>query len=81
MNLVCTAGNLYVFVIIARTILSWFPINPSSPLSQVARVIFSITEPVLGPARRVLPSMGQFDFSPLIVLIGLQVFMGAVLGC
>ncbi len=81
MSLVCTLGNLYVFAIIARTVLSWFPVNPSSPVSQVARVVFSITEPVLGPVRRAMPKMGQFDFSPLVVLIGLQVFMGAVLGC
>ena len=81
MNLVCTAGNLYVFVIIARSVLSWFPVNPNSPVAQIARVVFNITEPVLAPVRRAMPRMGQFDLSPLVVLVGLQIFMGLVLGC
>lgn len=81
MSLVCTAGNLYVFVIIARSVLSWFPVNPSGPVAQIARGVFNITEPVLAPVRRAMPRMGQFDLSPLIVLVGLQIFMGLVLGC
>ncbi|GDX27614.1 hypothetical protein LBMAG13_00380 [Actinomycetes bacterium] len=81
MNLVCTAGNLYVFVILARSVLSWFPVTPSSPVAQIARVVFNITEPVLAPVRRAMPRMGQFDLSPLVVLVGLQIFMGLVLGC
>ena len=81
MNLVCTVGKLYVFVILARSVLSWFPVNPSSPVAQIARVVFNITEPVLAPVRRAMPRMGQFDLSPLVVLVGLQIFMGLVLGC
>jgi YggT family protein len=81
MDLVCKAGGLYVYVIIARSVLSWFPVNPSSPVAQIARVVFNITEPVLAPVRRAMPRMGQFDLSPLIVLVGLQIFMGLVLGC
>ena len=81
MNLVCTVGNLYVFVILARSVLSWFPVNPSSPVAQIARVVFNITEPVLAPVRRAMPQMGQFDLSPLVVLVGLQIIMGQVLGC
>jgi len=81
MDLVCKDGSLYVYVIIARSVLSWFPVNPSSPVAQIARVVFNITEPVLAPVRRAMPRMGQFDLSPLIVLVGLQIFMGLVLGC
>ena len=32
----------------------------------------TVTEPVLGPLRRALPSMGGLDFSPMVLLIGLQ---------
>ena len=81
MYLVCNAGKMYVFVILARSVLSWFPVNPSSPVAQIARVVFNITEPVLAPVRRAMPRMGQFDLSPLVVLVGLQIFMGLVLGC
>ena len=42
--------GLYTFVIFVRIILSWFPINPGGALGQVTRVLFQVTEPVLGSA-------------------------------
>jgi YggT family protein len=63
--------GLYTLVIFVRIILSWFPVNPSGPLGQVARVLFQVTEPVLGPARRIIPSIGPIDISPIIVVVGL----------
>jgi YggT family protein len=63
--------GLYTVVIFVRIILSWFPVNPSGPLGQVARVLFQVTEPVLGPARRIIPSIGPIDISPIIVVVGL----------
>lgn len=74
--------ELYVVVIFARIILSWFPVTPGTGLAAVHGFIYSITEPVLGPIRRVLPplsfgSMG-FDLSPIIVLIGLQVLASLI---
>ena len=72
----------YVIVIFARVILSWFPITPGTPLAAVARVLYAVTEPVLGPIRRVLPPMRMggmgLDLSPIIVLIGLQIIAGAI---
>ena len=35
-------------------------------------IVYSLTEPVLEPARRALPAMGGFDLSPILVLVGLQ---------
>jgi YggT family protein len=47
------------------------------------RVLYSLTEPVLGPIRRVLPPMRLggmgLDLSPIIVLIGLQIISRALL--
>ena len=63
--------GLYTFVIFVRIILSWFPINPGGPLGQVTRVLFQVTEPVLGPARRIIPSIGPLDISPIVVVIAL----------
>ena len=42
-------------------------------LVRVYEVVFSLTEPVLGPIRRVLPQTGMIDFSPLIVMVILVV--------
>jgi YggT family protein len=63
--------GLYTFVIFVRIILSWFPVNPSGPLGQINRVLFQVTEPVLGPARRVIPSIGPIDISPIVVVVAL----------
>lgn len=57
----------YVWIIIARAILSWVSPDPSNP---IVRFLYRVTEPVLRPVRRRLPvfQMG-FDLSPLIVIL------------
>jgi len=64
--------QLYVVVIFARVVMSWFPISPGSPLATVFSALYSVTEPVLGPIRRMIPSMGMIDISPLIVVFAIQ---------
>lgn len=82
LTLVCLAAFAAQLAIFATIIISWFPIPPGSALESVRRVLFSITEPVLGPLRRALPPLriGGFalDLSPIIVLIGLQVLQAIV---
>lgn len=72
----------YIIVIFARVILSWFPITPGTAMASVANVLHALTEPVLGPIRRILPPMRMggmgLDLSPIIVLIGLQIVAGAI---
>lgn len=58
--------NLYMWIIIARAILSW--VNPD-PYNPIVRFLYNVTEPVLYAIRRRVPvSFGGIDFSPLIVL-------------
>jgi YggT family protein len=73
---------LYAFVVIlfARIILTWFPINPWSPWARVERGLARITDPVLRPLRRILPtvrlgSMG-FDLSPIVVFFAIWIIIG-----
>ena len=68
----------YLFCIFGRIILSWFPTQPGSPVASVMGFLYSITEPVLGPIRNVLPSIGMFDLSPIVVIIGIQLLMQVV---
>lgn len=59
--------NVYMYIIIIRTIISW--VNPD-PYNFLVRAIYDITEPVLYQVRRLLPvAMGGFDFSPVIVIV------------
>jgi len=71
--------QLYIIVVFVRVILSWFPIGPDSVLASVYRFVYAITEPVLGPIRRVMPGVGVggmgLDFSPIIVLLLLQIIL------
>ena len=62
--------ELYSFVILARVLMSWVNVDPYSPL---ARVIYDLTEPVLAPVRNLLPPAAGLDFSPIIVLVLLQI--------
>jgi len=64
--------EVYTYIILVRIILSWFPVSPGGAFGQVNRVLYQITEPVLGPARRLIPSLGPIDISPIIVVVALS---------
>jgi YggT family protein len=71
--------EIYLYVLIARVILSWFPIGPDSPIRPVVRVLSAVTDPILNPLRKILPpltvgGMG-IDLSPIIVLVALEIVL------
>ncbi len=76
MNILCLVLQLYVVVLFARILMSWFPISPGSPMATVFSVLYNLTEPVLGPVRRLLPPMSfggmGFDLSPIVVTLAIQ---------
>lgn len=82
MVIICNLIGLYVLVIFVRIVLSWFPIDPDGPLATFHGLLHLLTEPILGPLRRVLPSVpiGQIrlDLSPIVVLFGAQILRGAL---
>jgi YggT family protein len=67
--------NLYVLAVIGRIILSFFPIAPGGPLAGVSGFLYTITEPVLGPIRNVLPTVGMFDLSPMVVIFVIRLLL------
>ena len=78
-NILCPLLQLYLVALFGRIILSWFPISPDSAIASIYGFLYTITEPVLGPVRRMIPPIGgggmAFDLSPIIVLIVLQVVL------
>ena len=60
---------IFMFAIIIQVVLSW--VNPGA-YNPATVLIYRLTEPLLEPARRLIPPMGGLDFSPLVVLILLQ---------
>jgi len=70
--------QLYSICLFARIILSWFPLSPGGAMASVFGVLYNITEPVLGPVRRVLPSVGMIDLSPIVVFILINIVSGSI---
>lgn len=64
------ALQLFVILIFARAIISWFRVSPYNPIVQF---LHTLTEPVLGPIRNLMPQGMMIDFSPLIVIIAIAV--------
>jgi YggT family protein len=58
--------NILFILILARIVLSF---TQSGYYHPVGRAIFNVTEPLLAPIRAILPPMGGFDFSPIVLLL------------
>jgi YggT family protein len=69
-----------MIAVFARVVLSWFPIAPGGAMASVYGVLYSVTEPVLGPIRRLLPSVGMIDISPIVIVILVQVLCRSISG-
>ena len=61
--------NLATLIILVHVLFSW--ILP--PYHQARVLLDRLMEPVLNPIRRLLPAMGGFDFSPLILMVAVQI--------
>ena len=61
--------NALTLLILARALLSWF--DPGMR-STIGKLLVDITEPLIGPIRRMMPSAGGLDFSPIVAIILLQ---------
>jgi YggT family protein len=76
--------TLLFYVIMAQVIISWLfafnVINHSNDfVRQIVRALDTITEPLYRPIRRILPDFGGLDFSPLVVLVVIQILQRIVL--
>ena len=69
-QMTATFIDILTWAIIARALLSWFPIDQSSTVYQM---LWRVTEPIIDPFRRILPQSGMIDLSPLAAIFGLIV--------
>lgn len=71
LQLVLTLLSLYTWVIIIRALISWVSPDPRNPIVQL---LAKITEPVLGPLRRLVPPRmtGNIDVSPILAILLIQ---------
>ena len=69
--------DIYIFIIIITVIVSWLiafnVISPSHPTTRrILDLLARLTDPVMRPVRRYVPSIGGIDISPIIVIFGLM---------
>jgi uncharacterized protein YggT (Ycf19 family) len=63
-------ANALALIILIRVLLSWVPVRLPLGLGDL---VFTVSEAILGPIRRVLPFMGGLDLSPFVAIIAIQV--------
>jgi YggT family protein len=63
------------WAIFARVMISW--VDPQQRWA-ITRILNDVTEPILAPARKVIPSAGMFDLSPMIVLLVIQLILAVL---
>lgn len=82
LDLLCIALAVYTMILFARIILSWVTMfwSPPPGLSPAIRVVYDLTEPIMGFFRRYIPPVGGFDLSPIIIFLILSIVRSR-LGC
>lgn len=63
------------WVILGRVLMSWF--DPAGSY-RISRILFDMSEPILAPARRILPTPGGVDWSPLVTMISLNLIQNLI---
>ena len=58
--------NLYIFIVIARVLLSWFP---QYSHASWAKTLYNVTDPILIKMRRYIPTFGGLDLTPMILIL------------
>ncbi len=70
-----------VILIFARFIFSWVRPDPYHAVwGPLVRFTYQVTEPLLAPIRKLLPNMSGLDFSPIILLFGLNILRSLLFG-
>jgi YggT family protein len=69
--------SLYILLIFIRIIFSW---GMASYSNRVMRFLVNVTEPMLGPLRRIVPLVGAFDISPIVAFMILWLLQSAIAG-
>lgn len=79
--LICNLLTIYLIVLFAGALLSWFPTEPDSGLAQVRTMLARVTDPVVIPVRRAFgATFGGIDFSVMIVMFGVILLQQIICG-
>jgi YggT family protein len=71
------AVSLYIVFIFMRIVFGWGMVSYSN---RIMRFLVNVTEPLLGPLRRIIPPLGMMDISPIVAFLILWLFQQAIAG-
>ena len=68
--------EFYKWIVLIAVVVSWLAafnvINEHNNIVRaILRILYSLTEPVFRPIRKILPNFGGLDLSPIVVLLGI----------
>jgi len=69
--------SIYILLIVIRIVFSWGRVSYTN---RIMRFLVDVTEPLLGPLRRIVPPLGWLDISPIVALLILWLFQQAIAG-
>jgi YggT family protein len=78
-NFVTVFISVYILLLFAYIITSWFQLPYSVWLNRIQRFLYDVCEPYLRIFRRILPPLGPLDLSPIIAIISLYVIRVVIL--
>lgn len=72
--------DFYEILIVVWCFLTWIPMRQGGIMEDIATAIGRLVEPYLGLFRRIIPSLGGIDFSPMVAMLALELVWRAIVG-
>jgi YggT family protein len=79
-GIVCAVLTIFIVILFVRAVLSWFPVQSGSGVAQLNRLLIELTDWAVRPFRRIIPPVGMFDISFMILVFFLLILRTAI-GC
>lgn len=76
-DIINMAFTILVWIIIGRCILSFIRHDPYQP---IIKFVYDVSEPIMAPFRKLMPTAGGIDFSPFIAVLALSLIQKLVIG-
>ena len=77
MRVIVALIDLFTMLVFVAVVTSWLNLSEDNPIRRFLQIA---VEPVLTPVRRILPSFGGLDFTPMLVIFALQGLKRSLLG-